>query len=137
MGHGHRGVAVEQHLGHGEAYYIAAPDHYGTLTLDVDSGFVEHTDHTFGSAGIHAGALLPKCGHVGRVETVDVLFVRDGFNHAVFVDVGRQRQLHEYAVDRIVGVELRYELQQLLLRGLLRQAHRGALIAYLLGVAPF
>ena len=137
MGYGHGGVAVEQHLGHGEADDVAAPDHDGAFALDLHSGLVEHPDHALGRAGIHAVSLLPERGDVGRVEAVDVLLVRDGLDHAVFVDMFRHGELHEHAVDRVVGVEPGDHVEKLGLRGLFGQTDGGALIAHLLGVLAF
>jgi hypothetical protein len=51
------------------------------------------------------------------VEAVHVLGRRDGLDHDAFVDVIRQRHLHEDAVDRLVRVQALDETQELGLRG--------------------
>ena len=61
------------------------------------------------------------------MEAVDVLDRVDGADHAPLVDLAGQRQLHEDAVDRVVGVQLRDELEQLRLARLLRQAQVACL----------
>ena len=45
------------------------------------------------------GCPLHQRADVFGVETVDILFRRDGLEHRVAVEMLRQRQLHEDAVD--------------------------------------
>lgn len=60
------------------------------------------------------------------------VFVRiDGADHLALVQVARQGELHEDAVDRRVLVQALHGAQQLLLRGLLRQAQNRAVHAEL------
>jgi hypothetical protein len=61
---------------------------------------------------------------VDRVKAVDVLAVIDRAENLVLVEVLRQRRLHEDAVHRGIGVELRDEREQLGLRSSSRRARR-------------
>ena len=72
--------------------------------------------------GTSAGAAAPQPADIERVEAVDVLGRIDRVDHALRIDLLRQRQLHQDAVDRVVGVELRDQRQQLGLAGRRRQA---------------
>ena len=65
---------------------------------------------------------------VDGMEAVDVLDRIDGADDAALVDLRGQRQLDEDAVDRVVGVQLRDEVEQLALGRLLRQAQVSASI---------
>ena len=49
------------------------------------------------------------------MESVHVFFFVDGGNDAVFVDVIRQRQLHQDAVHALIGIQVGNQRQQLLL----------------------
>ncbi|MNO00383.1 hypothetical protein D3C81_2202590 [compost metagenome] len=56
------------------------------------------------------------------MKPVHVLDRIDGMDHRRFIDVGRQRQLHQDPVHRDVGVQLRDQVQHLGLTGVFRQA---------------
>ena len=47
------------------------------------------------------------------MEAVDVLFGLDRLDHLLGVDLRRQRQLHEDAVDLRIGIELADDVQEL------------------------
>ena len=55
------------------------------------------------------------------METVDVLLGIDGAQHLRLVHVLRQRKLHEDAVDRVVGVQLGDEVEDLALGRIRRE----------------
>ena len=57
-----------------------------------------------------------------HVEAVDVLLGIDGAQHLRLVHVLRQRKLHEDAVDRVVGVQLGDEIEDLAFGGVRRKA---------------
>src|SRR5690606_27594696 len=59
-----------------------------------------------------------KLADIGEGKAVDVLLRGNRLDDGAGVDVARQRQLDENAVDRAVGVELVDQLDQLGLRGL-------------------
>jgi hypothetical protein len=64
------------------------------------------------------------------MEAVDVLCGIDCAQHLVGIDLGRQRQLDEYAVDGIVTIECRYKLKKFCLgridwEAMLKGRHAG------------
>ena len=65
--------------------------------------------------GVHGRSLgaLAQAADVIRVETVDVFVRVDAFQHLDVIDAGRQRQLHQNAVDFLIGVQLVDQRQQL------------------------
>ena len=76
-------------------------------------------------AGVH-GAMAPRgAGHqppgIDRMEAVDVLLRPDCLDHRRLVEMGGQRQLHQDAVDRRIGVERLHDRQQFGLAGRRRQ----------------
>lgn len=73
MADGDCGVPVKKEFCHRESDYLAAADDDGSFALDLDSGFIEHTDDAFRGARDGARLFLPQCGNVERVEAVHVL----------------------------------------------------------------
>ena len=75
--------------------------------------------------GVHgAQARLParQLAYVDRMETVDVFLRGDAPKHALGVDMARQRQLDQDAVDLLSAVELLDHGHQFRRRGLCGQA---------------
>ena len=77
-----------------------------------------------GVAPTCAGRAQVELARVQWMQAVDVLHRVDRPDHSGLVDVLGQRQLHEEAVDSLVGVQLLDLLEQLLLGGLATPAGR-------------
>jgi hypothetical protein len=79
-----------------------------------------------GVEGRSVGIFTAKSADVVGVETVDVLVRTDALDHRLGIDVRRQRQLHQDAVDAVVGVEAVDQRQQFVLGRRGRQVVRHA-----------
>ena len=64
----------------------------------ITDGF-EHFHAAVGGAGPKAGLAHHESPCAGHVKTIDVFGGRYGLNHLLPIDVLRQRQLHQYAVN--------------------------------------
>ena len=59
------------------------------------------------------------------MKAIDVLSIVDGLDDELFVDVWRQRQLHDKAVDGVIGIEPGHGVEQLLLCDIVFEPQRG------------
>ncbi len=150
MGQGHRGVAGQQHHGHGPPDHQAATEHHHPLALN---GNVVEVQGLQTGPGRGRGKALPRIGeHPGqrcRADAVDVLFRGQSIAHGPLVHGGGQGAEHEAAVDAVVGVHRVDHRFQLALGGIGRQleaAHgepqglgplaRGALVGQIVRTLP-
>ena len=81
----------------------------------------------------------PYGGNLADVYGVKAVYVLrrvDPEQHATFVDLRGQRQLHQHAVDSVVGVETLDDAQQLAFRGFLPQLDRFVVQARLIARLP-
>ena len=62
----------------------------------------------FIGGGTYVGGGAKQGGGVERMETVYVLVGVDGTEDGILVEVGGEGELHEYAVNGVVGVEVGY-----------------------------
>jgi len=115
---GHRGVAVQEHERQGLAHDVAAAHDDGLFPLDGNPAAVEQFDHPQRRAGPVYRAPGEEAPDVDGVEPVDVLAGVDRLDDHVGIDVLRQGQLHEDAVDLGAGIEPGYDLPEALLRRL-------------------
>ena len=121
MRDGHGGVFGQQKLRHRLADDVGAADHHrfeagergmhGLRQHDAAERRARHQRR-------QAGGEPPG---VDRMEAVDVLRRIDGVEHLLGVDLLRQRQLHQDAVHRRIGVELFDQRHQLGLADAVRQ----------------
>ena len=81
--------------------------------FELDAVFVEEREHAERRPRHVRRRAREEQPGVDGMEAVDVLDRIDGADHAALVDLRRQRQLDEDAVDRVVGVQLRDEVEQL------------------------
>ena len=81
-------------------------------------GPVEQLDHPGRGAGHHSGGATCEQAGADRTEAVDVLGRVDRGDHPVGIDVIGNRQLNQDSVDRVVGAEVRDQIEQLRLGGL-------------------
>ena len=122
MADGDGGALLQQHQRHRLADDVAAAYHYRVLAAKLVANRFEHLHAAVGRAGPEAGHAGHQRAGTGDVKTVHVLGRRDGFDHLLRVDVRRQRQLHQDAVNGRVGVQ----------RGNARQQRRFAHIGVVL-----
>ena len=140
---GHRGVAaraaLHEHDGHRLADDVAAAHHHDVGPGDCDVVPQQHLLDAVGRAGQKSRPALHDPAHVLGMEGVDVLERIDGLRARVLVDLLRQRQLHQDAVDRRVAVEPVDQGQKLVGggfgRGAVQLAGDAGLLAGLLLVA--
>jgi hypothetical protein len=105
---GDRGVAAleGQHVRQRPADEVGAPDDDDVRAHGVDAGLGEELEHAVGGAGEEGRVSDGEApGRVG-VEGVHVLGGGDQLLDGSRVEVVRQRQLHEDAVDGVVLVEV-------------------------------
>ena len=107
---------------------VAAADHDRVRALELDAVLVEEREHPERRPGHVRGGAREQQPGIDGMEAVDVLDRIDGADDAALVDLRGQRQLDEDAVDRVVGVQLGDEVEQLALGRLLRQAQVSASI---------
>jgi hypothetical protein len=113
MGDGHRRAFAEQQHRHRLADDVGAADHHRVLAARLAKlrlQQVQAAERRARHQRVEAGRQPPG---VERVEAVDVLGRVDRGDHPRGVDLRRQRQLDEDAVDALVGVELRDQVEQL------------------------
>ncbi len=115
---------------------VAGADHQGALAIHAFAGGLEQFDHAVGCARPQHRQALRQAAEVVGVEAVDVLVRADALDHQGAVDVLGQRQLHQDAVDALVGIEPVDLGQQRLLRHLGVEVHRHRADAHGLGAAP-
>ncbi len=111
--HRHRRVGVGEQHGHGLADDVAAPDHDRAPARHRNLVPHEQLDDPGRGAGHEAWPLLHESAHVLGVESVHVLGRVDEVEHARGVDLARQRQLDEDAVDVGATVQLRDDRRDL------------------------
>ena len=105
MADGDRGVGagffLQREQRDGFADDQRAAEHDDVLALQVDAAAREQFHDARRRARDKAGVVfLRDFAEVERVETIHVFFRGDAAKHRDFVDVLRQRRLHEDAVDR-------------------------------------
>ncbi|MNE58731.1 hypothetical protein D3C80_1537820 [compost metagenome] len=122
MHHADRAVGLQQQRCHGFANNVRAADDDGVQATQVPAGFVQQAHAAAGCAGRQYFDTLDQATDVFPMKTVHVLDRVNGMDHRRFIDVGRQRQLHQDAVHGDVGVQLRDQVQHLGLTGVFRQA---------------
>ncbi len=124
---GDRGVAagplLQHQVGHRLADDVRAADHHHLGAVGLHPGPLQQFEDAVRGAGQEAGLAEQHLAHVHRVEAVHVLGRVDGEQHLGLVDVARQGQLHEDAVDGRVLVVPVDAGKQFRLGGVRRQGH--------------
>ena len=121
MGDGGRRAHQKQFQRHRAANDVRRADDDAVAALHRHADVLEHPHHAVGRAGADQRVALGKAADVVRVEAVDILAWVDALHHLGLADVLGQRQLHEDAVDRRVGVQAVDVRQELRLGGRARQ----------------
>ena len=87
-------------------------DHHGFQPRQIGPDRLQQ----FETAKRRAGHQTAGAGHqpprIDRVEAVDILGRINRGNHGIRIEMGRQRQLDQYAIHRRVGIERRHHSQQ-------------------------
>ena len=99
------GPFLHQQERHRLADDVRPPQHDRSGPLGLDPAVLEQLLHAQRGAGDEPGPADGQQAGVLGVEAVDVLARVDPLDDPSFVDVVRQRQLHEEAVDGRIGVE--------------------------------
>ncbi|MDF3009544.1 MAG: hypothetical protein K0S03_340 [Burkholderiales bacterium] len=108
----HRRVLLQQQQRERLADDVGAADHYRAAARHRDAGMLEQAHHAGRRAGHEPGRAGNEGAEVHGVEAVDVLGGRNQRKYARRIDVARQRQLHQDAVDCGIGIERLDSLQQ-------------------------
>ena len=116
------GPRCDEHDRQRPAHDVAAADDHHVPAGDFDAAAHQQLLHALRRAGQEPRPALHQPADVLRMKRVDVLRRAHGQQHAVRIDLRRQRQLHQDAVDRLVLVQLGDQLEQLVGRGARRQA---------------
>ena len=114
-------VLRQQQLRHRLADQHRAPDHHGVQPVQRGQHLFQQqqaAERRTGHQPRQPGGEPPGIDHM---QPVHVLLRIDRGDRRAGVEVFRQRQLHEDAVYRGVGVQRRHQRQQIRLRGLRRQ----------------
>ena len=134
MANGYSSVFVEKEFGYRQSDNIASSDNYRSLALNLHISSLGHADGAARGAwnavlGIffRLGAATPQGSHILRMETVHVLFPRDGIESLHLVYVVRKWKLNEDAVNAFIFVQQSDLLQKSLFRGVLGQMYGSVL----------
>ena len=95
----HGRVRLQQEVRHRLADDVAAADHHGPRTVELDVMLLEQRHHAARRRGDERRPSEVELAGVERMEPVDVLRRRDRADHLLLVDVVGQRQLDEDRVD--------------------------------------
>ena len=109
----HRAARHQQLERHRPADDVRLPDDHRVLADEILAGLREQAHAAVRRARTQHRALQHQPADVVRMEAVDVLARIDALGHALRIDLLRQRQLHQDAVDRGIGVERVDQRQQL------------------------
>ena len=123
MGNGDRAVLGQQKLRHRFADQVGTADDDRRLAGKRVAERPFQQNHAAGRRARQHRA--PVATHeppgIDRMQAVDVLFRPDRLDHRRLVEMRRQRQLHQDAMDRRIGVERLHDRQQVRLAGFRRQ----------------
>ena len=119
----HRGVLADQQQRRRHADDVRAPQHHGVRAFDLDAGLLEQVDAAVRCARDEQrlAALLGQAANVDGRETVHILFDADELQNALLVQVRRQGQLHQNAVDLFTPIQLLDQFFKFFLGNVLRQ----------------
>ena len=121
MGDGHGGIFCQQELGHRLADDIGAADHHRLEARQRRMHRLRQHDAAKRRAWRQRRQAGGKPAGIDRMKAIDVLPRIDGIQHLLGIDLLRQRQLHQDAMHRRVGVELLHQRHQFGLVDAVRQ----------------
>ncbi|MNP22164.1 hypothetical protein D3C76_1148230 [compost metagenome] len=99
------GAAGQQQLhAHRAANDVGRSNHHGVQAVGVDVITLQQRHNTARRARTQTRCTLAQASDVIWMESVDVFIRRNTLQHLHVVDARRQWQLHQNAVDRVVGI---------------------------------
>ena len=120
----HRGRRVQQHHRRRLADNVGPSDDDGVLPSDRQLAAPQNLDDARWCAGRESRLAALQPSHIHRMEAVDVLVRRDRLEQPLGIDVLRQGQLDQDAVDVVARVQLGDQRQHLVSRNALgRRQH--------------
>ena len=122
---GHGRVLLQKQQRHGLADDVAAAYDHGFLAADRDTGPLEHVQRALGRAGHHAVQPARQASRVDITEAVHVLFRQNERKRPVAVQMARQGQLDQNAVNGRICIGFADGRFQRLLRGVGGHAQRA------------
>ncbi len=131
-----RRIGIEQQLRHRLAEQVGAADDDGIQPRQVLAMHLSHQKHGAGRrAGDQPGFEIAggQLAGIDDMQAIDILLRPDRLNDRIRIQMLRQRQLHENAVDGRIVVQRGHQGSQLFLRRLRRQRVLDGLEAALLG----
>ena len=96
----------QQFQGHGPTDDIGLTDDEGVEALQVAARALQQGHHPLGRAGAQQGHAQGQPTDVVGMEAIHVLGRQDALDDLLLVDVVRQGQLDQDAVDRLPGIEV-------------------------------
>ncbi len=132
MADGHSGVLLQQEYGNRLANDIAPPYNNGVLTLQVIADKLEHLQAAMRRAGDIAFLANHQVADIDGMKAVHILFHGNSVNNRLLLNMVRQRQLDQNAVNPVVPVQPVDQCQQLFLGCFGRQAVNLGIKAQLL-----
>jgi hypothetical protein len=109
---------------HRPADDVGGAHHHGVLALERCADVLEQPNHPVRRAVAHERNALRQAADVVRMKTVDILRRVDALDDGRALDVFRQRQLHQDAVDPGIGAQRACER-----RAVARGSERAAALA--------
>ena len=113
---GDSAVRLQQQHRHRLADDVAPPDDDCFFAVKVNPRAADHLHCALGCARNHARLSAHHPPRVEQVEAVHILFRRDNRQRCRLIEVFRQGQLHQNAVDGVVRIQTGYQLLQFVLR---------------------
>src|SRR5215216_3696373 len=101
----HRRISLQQQLRQRTSNDLTATDDARIRTTDFDTAVVEEFHDAGRSARHEHGSSHSQLARAYRMKPVDVLRWIDSFDDCSLVDLARQRQLSENAVDAVARVQ--------------------------------
>src|SRR5690606_18913286 len=134
MGNGGGAARQQQFQRHGAAHDIRGADNDGIEPVQVDTSAFQQRHDAFRRAGAQQGHALGKPADIVGMEAVYILVWTNALEQLRRIQMPRQRQLYEDAINKRIFIELVDQRQQLFLLGLGWQVMRRGFEADFLAV---
>ncbi|MPM92222.1 hypothetical protein SDC9_139357 [bioreactor metagenome] len=105
MADGDGGAGVDQQHRHRLADDVGTADDHGFLASQINIALLEHLHDAVRGTRDETRCTLRQGANVLGMEAVDILLGGDGFEHFLFVEMLRQRQLDQDAVNGRIGIQ--------------------------------
>ena len=104
MADGDSGILLQQHHGHGLAHNVASANDHRMFALEVVVNAFQHLHATIRCAGPKTWHASHQRACASNVKAIDILGGRNGLNHFLCINVRRQRQLNQNAMNAVVMI---------------------------------